>query len=221
MRIKKEAMMEPLMTRWVGLAGALALLALPAFAQQYTVAHPPAPAGARKLRVYLDCNYCDFDFLRTEITFVDYVRNRQDAQVHILVTNQQTGGGGTEFTFHFIGLRELATLSDTLKYNSPPAASPDNLRRGFARVIRIGLVRYASRLGDISRFDVTYTAPAADSGTKDAGKKDPWNYWVFRATANGFASGEKANNFVNLNGSVSANRVTEAWKTNLTFYANY
>ncbi len=208
------------MTRWLALAAVWTLLAFPAFAQQDTVPHPNPTRGPPKLRVYLDCNYCDFDFLRTEITFVDYVRDRKDAQVHILVTNQETGGGGTEFTLTFIGLRDLGGLSDTLKYNSPPATSPDALRRGFARVIKVGLLRYESHLGDLSKFDVTYTAPAADTG-KVAAKRDPWNYWVFRTTANGFGSGEKANNFVNLNGSINANRVTEAWKTNLTFYGNY
>ena len=55
-----------------------------------------------RLRVFLDCHVCDFDFMRTEINFVDYVRDRQDAQVHILVTNQPTGGGGTEYTLHFV-----------------------------------------------------------------------------------------------------------------------
>ena len=192
-------------------------------AQQDTVAHPPsATQSPPKLRVFLDCNYCDFDFMRTEVTFVDYVRNRQDAQVHILETDQATGGGGTEFTLHFLGQGRLAALSDTLKYVSPPAASPDDLRRGLARVIKIGLLRYEAHLGDPSRFDVTYTAPSAKPGdSARAAKRDPWNYWVFRTTANGYGSGEKANNFVSLNGSTSANRTTEAWKANISVYGNY
>ena len=36
------------------------------------------------LRVFLDCPdaFCDFDYYRTEITFVNWVRDRQFAQVH-------------------------------------------------------------------------------------------------------------------------------------------
>lgn len=176
-------------------------------------------APGTRLRVYVDCDVCDFDFLRTEITFVDYVRERQDAQVHILVTRQETGGGGTEYTMTFIGQHQLATLADTLKYVAPPATSQDALRRGLARMIKLGLVRYVARVGDPSAFDVSYTAVAAD--TASAAKHDPWNFWVFRSNANGFAQGEKANNFVSLNASQSANRVTENWKTNLTGYVNY
>src|ERR1700737_5338717 len=79
-------------------------------AQQPTpqpAARDSAPPSAR-LRVFLDCNFCDFDFMRTEINFVDYVRDRQDAQLHILVTNQPTGGGGNGFTGLFTGQEELA-----------------------------------------------------------------------------------------------------------------
>jgi hypothetical protein len=203
-------------------AGALLLLSSVAAAQQPDTTHAPVPLSPPKLRVFLDCNYCDFDFMRTEVTFVDYVRNRQDAEVHILVTDQQTGGGGTEFTLHFIGQSRLAPLSDTLKYVSPPAASPDDLRRGLARVIKLGLLRFELHAGDASRFDVSYTAPSEKAGAgANAAKKDPWNYWVFRTTANGFGSGQKSNNYVQLNGSVSANRTTEAWKTNFTAYGNY
>ena len=178
-----------------------------------------APPSVR-LRVFLDCNFCDFDFMRTEINFVDYVRDRQDAQIHILVTNQPTGGGGTEFTLHFIGQKELSHVADTLTYVSPPSASQDDLRRGLARIIRLGLVRYYAHLGQAGRFDVTYTAPAGDSASK-AAARDRWNLWVFRMNASGYGNGEKSSNFVSLNGSVNASRTTEMWKTSLTSYGNY
>lgn len=194
----------------------LAFIAAPALAQRDTSGNQSAPT---RLRVYVDCNVCDFDFLRTEITFVDYVRERQDAQVHILVTGQETGGGGTEYTLTFIGQREMAALGDTLRYVAPPATTPDDLRNGLARILKIGLLRYQSHIGDLSRFDVSYNE--SSRSTAPTAQHDPWNYWVFRTSANGYASGEKANNFVSLNGSQSANRVTEKWKTNLTFYVNY
>ena len=49
-------------------------------------------------RVFIDCISCDMDYFRTEITFVNYVRDRKDAQVHVLITTQSTGSGGTEYT---------------------------------------------------------------------------------------------------------------------------
>ena len=57
------------------------------------------PDGSAAVRVFLDCGYrCDFDYLRTEIPFVNYVRDRLDAQVHVLVTRENTGSGGVAVT---------------------------------------------------------------------------------------------------------------------------
>src|SRR5512140_1890392 len=57
--------------------------------------------------VFLDCDRrtCDFEYIKTEITFVNYVLDRQTADVHIIVTRQQTGSGGNEYTLAFMGLR--------------------------------------------------------------------------------------------------------------------
>src|SRR6267143_921287 len=65
------------------------------------------------VRVFLDCpdTFCDFDYYRTEITFVNWVRDRQFAQVHLLITTQDTGGG-REYTLTFIGLERFAGAAD-------------------------------------------------------------------------------------------------------------
>lgn len=220
--------MRPPSTRLSGLGFFFVVAALWGAGPSLSKAQQPTPnpaatdsaASTVRVRVFLDCNFCDFDFMRTEINFVDYVRDRQDAQVHILVTNQPTGGGGNEFTLHFIGQKDVARVADTLKYVSPPSASPDDLRRGLARIIRLGLVRYYAHLGQSGRFDVTYTAPTGDSASK-AATRDRWNLWVFRMNASGYGNGEKSSSFSSLNGSVNASRTTEMWKTSLTSYGNY
>ena len=66
-----------------------------------TVALAPSHAGAQEaitagddqelppgLLVFLDCDRrtCDQNYLRREITFINYVRDRRDAQIHIPVS---------------------------------------------------------------------------------------------------------------------------------------
>ena len=70
------------------------------------------------LKVFVDCEECDFDFLRREIPFVHYVRDRRLAQVHILVTDQPTGSGGQEFRLQFIGQGTFAGQDGELRYTS-------------------------------------------------------------------------------------------------------
>src|SRR6478672_13825423 len=84
----------------------------------------PAPVHPL-VRVFLDCEECDDNYLKKEVTFIDYVRNREDADVHVLVTTQQTGGGGQQFTLKFIGLHAYEHQDQTLTYNAAQTATSD------------------------------------------------------------------------------------------------
>src|SRR5205823_14839731 len=100
--------------------------------------------ASQMLRVFLDCNRCDDNYVKKEVTFIDYVRNREDADVHVLVTTQETGGGGNEWTLKFIGLGPKNQGADqTLTYNSTATATGAEIRAGFVEVSKLGLVRYA------------------------------------------------------------------------------
>jgi hypothetical protein len=184
-------------------------------------------AAAEQLRVFIDCGFfCDMDFLRTDLTWVDYMRDRADAQVHVLVTRQPTAAGGGQFTLEFIGLRQFAGQTDTLAYTSRPNDAQDVTRRGLAQVIKLGLVPFASKTAVAPRLNVTFAAPAAAAGEAGAGAaaaqpRDPWNFWTFRIGMNGNSSGESQQGFDNLSGNLTANRTTADWKINLSTNGNY
>ena len=172
------------------------------------------------VRVFLDCNRCDEDYLKKEVTFVDYVRNREDAEVHLLVSTQETGGGGTQWTLKFIGLGPYQGSDQTLTYNSPRTATPDEVRAGFAEVFKLGLVRYVAQTTIADRLHVTFKKPDG-ADVKDAAKKDPWNYWVYKTNAGGNFNGEQSTKGRSVRGSFSASRTTNEWRTSLEASANY
>ena len=167
------------------------------------------------VRVFLDCpdTFCDFDYYRTEITFVNWVRDRQFAQVHILVTTQRTGGG-QEYALAFIGLERFAGTVDTLRWTSRTTDTQDDIRRGLVQTMRLGLVRFAAKTPVAEKLAISYTAPANAA----AQVRDPWNYWVFSASLSGNFNGEKSIKFQYWSGRLSAERLTERWK--ITFSAN-
>jgi hypothetical protein len=179
------------------------------------------PAGP--LRVFVDCDIegCDFDYFRTEIPYVDYVRDRTAAQVHVLVTAQSTGGGGSEYTFNFIGLRELSSVSDTLKYVSSQGATDDDLRKAISRTLKLGLVRYLARTPAAERLQVSYAEAEPGAPKKTERGHDRWNYWVFKTRASGNFNGESSQHFSNLGASIAADRITEGWKFNNSMSINY
>ena len=193
-----------------------AWLLLAAIAQNPTDTARAAQDSA--VRVFLDCpnSFCDFDYYRTEITFVNWVRDRQFAQVHVLVTSQQTGGG-QEYTLGFIGLERFAGTEDTLHYVSHAGDTQDDVRKGLGQVLRLGLVRFAARTPVAPRLEIAYSAPAGAA----AQVRDPWNYWVFTARVNSSFYGEHSYKNTYLSGGVSASRITEAWKIDFSTNQSY
>ena len=185
-------------------------------------AAPSTPPGPEALRVYLDCSTltCDFDFVRTHITFVSWVRDRHDAQVDVLVSTQGTAAGGTEYTVTFIGQQGFEGRADTLVYDAPPAETDDAVRRGLAHVMSLGLVRYAAHTALAKDLEVTRAAAPPGVGPQRQ-RHDPWNSWVFSVGTSGNLNGEATYRYGYFSGNLSANRITERWKTQLSAYGSW
>lgn len=166
------------------------------------------------LLVFLDCNRrtCDEDFLRQNITFINYVRDRQDAQVHILVTTQ-FAGAGQEYTFEFIGLEEFSGDDIRLVWVSSNTNTQDERREGVAQMIRVGMVHYIAKTPLIHQLEIRQQVQQADRRFLEVDPADdPWNFWVMRLSLNTQISGEDRRSNYNLRFTGSANRTTEAWK---------
>jgi len=174
------------------------------------------------LKIFIDTpdSYLDFDFVRTEITFVNYVRDRADADVHILITTQRTGSGGRESTLAFIGLKKFGGNNNTLKHVSHQTDTDDDIRRGLVKIIKIGLMPYAAQTTIIEGLEVSYKKPEQKEAAPQAAK-DRWNFWSFQTSVNGSFNGETSYKYNYLSGSFSASRVTEEWKIQLSLYGSY
>jgi hypothetical protein len=173
-----------------------------------------APLRSDALNVFLDCMMCDRTYIKEVIPFVNYVNNRDNADVHIIMTRRGTGGGGTEHLVSFSGLRQYSGLNDTLTFFSPPNAASDFTRKGQANVISMGLMRFVARTPLAQNITVSYTEPVGN-GKKlsQVVENDPWNSWVLRLSNR--SSFNKDQNYENINfeNSFSADRVTPDWKS--------
>jgi hypothetical protein len=200
------------------------------YAQAPTTTSPQTTSGAiattqdQALRLFIQCDRapCDQDFYRTEINWVNHVRDRQDADVHILVTGQPTGAGGSQYTLQFIGLRAFDGRTATLVYNSAPSEAQDATRRGILRAMQLGLVPYVLATPLAQELQVTRRAAGtAARPPLTTEVNDPWDFWVYRVRVGGNFNGETTSSSASVNGSISANRTTEAWKFSLSTNGNY
>jgi hypothetical protein len=179
------------------------------------------PVSTSALNVFLDCrgNGCDFDFFRTEISSVNWVRDRAVADVHILVSTQETGAGGTSYDVAFLGTGRFAGMGDTLTYATAPTTVQDEARKGLAQVLRVGLVRFVARASGYERMTISFGSAAKAAAAQP--QRDRWNFWVFEASLGGFTDGDKTSKFFASDGELNARRVTEQWKTGIGVGGNY
>jgi hypothetical protein len=178
---------------------------------------PSAASTAATLRVFLDCYECDTEYQRQTVTFVDYVRDRADADLHVLVTTQDTGSGGSFWTVKFIGLGRLQHQDRTFTFTTEQSATSDDRRKAFSRLFKIGLVGYAAGTSVAPQLDLTWTKPDQPTSTS---ARDRWNAWVFRVNVNGNLNGERASTFKSARLSFSASRTTDNWKINVSMGGN-
>jgi hypothetical protein len=161
--------------------------------------------------VFLDCERraCDMNYIRTEITFVNYMRDRENANIHVMVTRRRTGSGGYEYTLNFIGLKTYKGKDATLKYFSKSTDTEAQVREGLVNILKQGLIPYISDTPLAEYISISYQgAVRAPSETME----DKWNYWVFSAGLSGNLNMEDLSKRYNYSLSLSANRTTENWK---------
>ncbi len=149
-------------------------------------------------KVFIDCPRCDIDYIKTEITFVNYVWDRKEADVHVLITTQRTGSGGIEDTIALIGQKNYSDMQNTLKYISNPTDTEDEIRHGLVHVLKMSIVPYAARTPLADQISVSFKEKV-----KPTDLEDKWHFWVFSLSADSFLYGQKTTSSAMVFGSAS------------------
>lgn len=186
-------------------------------------------AASETVRFYMDCNVLpcfDLNYFRREVPFVSWVQEPQDAEVYLLITAQMTGAGGMRSELIFIGQDRFDGMADTLSFIAVPNSSMDAQRTGLVRMLKIGLMRYVGLTPLAQDMEIGLRIPKVvgeglESRSELAPENDPWDYWVFSVAGRGSLSGETVYSSRSFSGSLTANRVTEAWKLNLRVSSSY
>lgn len=166
-----------------------------------------------RLRAYIEQCQCFDDFIREEVSWVDFVRQPQDADLQVIGNTTQTGAGGVERVLRFVGAGAHAGTDFTLRVTTVPNEPVDVQRRALLRVLQVGLLRFAARDGlpDSIRIEVTADE---DAGAATAPVEDPWNLWVFEIGGSGSIEAEESSRERSWEISVEADRVTRDWIVN-------
>jgi hypothetical protein len=172
------------------------------------------------LNVYLDGMSQFHEFIKTEIPYVNYVRDRFAADVHLMVAGQGTGSGGTDYTLFFLGQNEFANDNDTLHFFDNINNTEDERRTGLVLYMKMGLMSYVAKKS--TDIPVTITSNVV-STSSDKQEDDKWNGWVYGVSAYGNMNLSSFYKYYNLSGNLSANKITEEWKLGFSVgaYGNF
>ncbi|MBN1273368.1 MAG: hypothetical protein JXB26_13960 [Candidatus Aminicenantes bacterium] len=167
-------------------------------------------------KIYIDCQYCDIDYIREKITFVNYVRDRKEADAHVLITTQRTGSGGKEYTLAFIGREKFSDINATLKFFTKQMDTEDEVRKKLVRTLKMGLTSYVANTPLCDLLSVDFK-----EDVKPTAVEDKWNFWVFNIGAYSYLNGQSTTKSISIYGDFSANRVIPESKLQLGLSASY
>lgn len=170
--------------------------------------------------IFIDCQMnCDWTFIKQEIRFVNYMQDRQEADIYILATRQRTGAGGREVQLAFIGNKEFSTIRDTIKYFTDPNATDAIEREQFVKELKKGLLQFIVQTTMINQ--ITYSVKEVEGGNQDSVVFDTWYNWVFNIGGNGWLNGESTYSSIDLTGRISASNITNNHKFRFSTRYNY
>ncbi len=172
--------------------------------------------------VYLDCQTwgCYTDYIRNEVTFVNYVRDQEDADIHLRINRERTASG-REYTLNYFGRRTFAGRENQIRFFSSDNDTDDERRQKLVRYLKLGLAPYLIETGLTDRMDlrVEQTDGVGVNGNDQV--SDGWNYWVFEISASTSISGDDTREEFNLDGELSADRITRNWKIRMELEGEY
>jgi hypothetical protein len=210
-----------LLGRRARLAACLAILLWSGTVQPAESQDPGQVNRPARLAIFLDCGFCAQTFIRQEMEYVDYVRDREVSHVHVLVTRQGTGAGGVANTFDLIGRGPFQGMNYSTVYTTSAGATDAEVRDGILRTLRAALVPYLLQTPMAGRLTVAVEPLEESGGGPAESLDDPWNNWTVEIYADGSADLESRRESFNSRYGAFVNRVTEDWKIQLRPFFNY
>ena len=154
-------------------------------------------------------------YMKREVPFINYVRDREDADLIVLGTFQPTGSGGGEYTFFVEGNKGFAGVKDTVKFNTYPDETDEESRQKGVRTLKMGLMKYMINNPLAKYIDIQFTEPIEEEVSTDK-----WNNWVFTTNLRTTLQGQQSANARQLQTSFNANRTTPNWRISSGLFHN-
>ena len=173
--------------------------------------------NGEKLKIFYDCNAwsCNETFIKQNLPEVEFVRDRNFADVHILIVSETNGSGGQTYHIDFIGQNNFKDIQEKLSFSTGTDTTQEQLREKLLKYLELGLMKFWLKNGMADKISLQIQSSSQEEKTE----KDKWNNWVFGIGANGYFSGTSNTGNMQWGGYLSAKQIKE--KNKFTLHLNY
>ena len=172
-------------------------------------------------RVFLDCKtHCYFEHVRTELNYMSFVRDRQEADVYLLLTSLRTGSGGREYTLMISGRRQYEGILDTLTFYTDANVTDSERQDLIVHNIEKSLIPVLLK-SDLKDYITVDRSRVPRVGSISTPIRDPWNSWLFELGGNFWFSKDETSDEIAMSGRLNISRVTDDQKFDVRGNYNY
>src|SRR6056297_964543 len=158
------------------------------------------------LKVFLDLQYwTDKNYIRQEIPIVDYVRDKELADVHIIMTRHGAGQAGAIYKIRLLGRQNFSGMDNELEYWSSSTETEHETRKGYTKMLKIGLSPYIVSDGSMAdKLSIDYETDNIQANEIE--ETDPWKRWVFEIYGGGYFDSEQTRNSMHIRYGIYADK---------------
>lgn len=155
------------------------------------------------LSIYIDCPDCDMDHIRNNFREVNYVTEPYNADVHIRITEQTTGSGGSLYNIYLKGKGRFESDNYNFSFTVPGLSTWSEVRDVMLENIQLSLVPYLMKTP--SREKLMLFITQNETLVEDT---DKWKNWMFTLSGDGSYSRQEMASMMNIMGSVYISKIT-------------
>ena len=162
-----------------------------------------------KPKVFIEGTRLDFDYLRRNMRFVDFVNDPAVSDVHIIISSRLSGSGGRVYSLMYNN-NSFENLSDfTITCTTLSSDTSDEIRKKLTDALTLGLMPFVNETDMAEKVSVRYLGKDVENKVRI---DDPWHNWTFRGDVNGDINLEESRKNFDYFINVRIDKVTEDWK---------
>ncbi len=174
---------------------------------------------AARLNTFIDCN-CDMNYIRQELTYINYVRDQALADVQLFVNDVSNGGGGRTYQLNFSGRNEFEGIEKELTYETSPTMTGAEVQAGLTRKINQGMLTYLAQSSLAGRIKIVLDEDA-EAEQSPPPTEEAWNNWIFEVYGSGSLNKETSRSSFDAEFGLDGDRVTEEWRIRINVEYNH